>query len=283
MLQMTESRFITAVIKSSRWLVPFAALLVLFGWLMTSPPGILGKADAIGYAVCHRIDLRSFHIHDRQLPLCARCSGMYLGALLGLVFYSLTAPRRGGGLPGKLLYVPFALFFLAFGIDGANSYFTLMKETGFPLAEKIPTLYQPNNTLRLLTGTGMGLTIATAIFPAFNQTFWSNWDSRPILSGWRSLGLLVVLAIGIDLLVLTELPFILYPAAILSAITVLVLLTMIYSLFVIMFVKRENHYSSLLGGWLTLLAGFTIALLQVAIIDVVRFALTGTWGAFPIG
>ena len=36
------------------------ALILLLGillvvWLILTPPGLLGKADAIGYAVCHRI------------------------------------------------------------------------------------------------------------------------------------------------------------------------------------------------------------------------------------
>jgi hypothetical protein len=35
--------------------------------------------------------------------------------------------------------------------------------------------------------------------------------------------------------------------------------------------------------WLPLLAGFTIALIQTAGIDMLRLWLTGTWGAFPLG
>jgi hypothetical protein len=35
--------------------------------------------------------------------------------------------------------------------------------------------------------------------------------------------------------------------------------------------------------WLALLAGLTIAMIQTAAIDAVRFWLTGTWGAFPLG
>jgi uncharacterized membrane protein len=280
---MTQSKFVQTTTKAARWLVPVAAVLVFFGWLMLTPPGLLGKADGIGYAVCHRIDARSFHLGDRQLPLCARCSGMYLGALLGMVFYAIVSPRRSGGLASKLLYVPLALMVVAFGIDGVNSYLTLMKETFSPAFQQIPTLYYPNNTLRLLTGTGMGLVIATAIFPAFNQTVWADWDPRPTLTGWRSLGILIALALGLDLLVLTESSIILYPAALLSAGMVLSLLTMIYSLFVIMVIKKENQYHSLKEAWLPLVTGFTVAMLQIALIDILRFALTGTWGAFPIG
>ena len=72
--------------KSTIALVAVVAAVVLAAWLVNTPPGILGKADAVGYAVCHRIDERSFHIGDRQVALCARCTGMYLGAVLGLVF-----------------------------------------------------------------------------------------------------------------------------------------------------------------------------------------------------
>ena len=66
-------------------LLVFVAVGFLFlGWLFNTPLGLLGKADAIGYAVCHRIDLRSFHLGDRTLPLCARCTGMFLGTLVSL-------------------------------------------------------------------------------------------------------------------------------------------------------------------------------------------------------
>jgi uncharacterized membrane protein len=279
---MSQNKFIQTTTKAARWFVPVAAALVFFGWLMLTPPGLLGKADGIGYAVCHRIDARSFHIGDREFPLCARCSGMYLGALLGMIFYAVVAPRRGGGLASKALYIPLALLVIAFGVDGVNSYLTLMKETYSPLFQQIPTLYYPNNTLRLLTGTGMGLVIATAIFPAFNQTVWADWDPRPVL-GWRTLGALVVLALVLDALVWTESSIILYPAALLSAGMVLSLLSMIYSLFAIMLIKKENQYRSLKEVWLPLVAGFTVAMLQISLIDILRFAITGTWGAFPIG
>jgi hypothetical protein len=35
--------------------------------------------------------------------------------------------------------------------------------------------------------------------------------------------------------------------------------------------------------WIPLLAGLTIAILQTAVIDAIRFIFTGTWGAFPLG
>jgi len=254
---------------------------VFLGFLAIAPPGVLGKMDALGYAVCHRIDVRSFHIGTRQLPLCARCSGMYMGALLGLVFLTVASPKRAG-MPSKSLFIPLGLLVLAFGVDGVNSYFTLMKGIGGPFAN-LPTIYEPNNTLRLLTGTGMGLVIAVVLFPAFNQTLWSDWDPRPALSGWRALGVMLLLALALDLLVLTDSPVVLFPLAILSALTVLLLLSMVYGLFAVMATRKDNAFKKLYQAWLPLTAGFTIAMLQIVVFDIIRLTLTGTWGGFPIG
>jgi len=140
---------------TGKYLVLCLVGLLLVGWLLNTPAGLLGKADAIGYAVCHRIDLRSFHLGERQVPLCARCSGMYLGAMLGLAFQALTSRRRAG-MPPRGVLVFLGVLVLAFGVDGVNSYLHL-----FPGA---PSLYEPGNLLRLLTGTGMGLVIALVLY-----------------------------------------------------------------------------------------------------------------------
>src|SRR3990172_2315903 len=102
-------------------IVLLAVSLLLLGWLVNTPAGLLGKADAIGYAVCHRIDLRSFYLGDRQLPLCARCNGMYLGAMLGLAYQAALGSRRGGTPPKRVLAAAAALG-LAFVVDGVNSF-----------------------------------------------------------------------------------------------------------------------------------------------------------------
>ena len=247
---------------------------VLFlGWLLNTPAGLLGKADAVGYAVCHRIDVRSFHMGLRQLPLCARCSGMYLGVMLGLAYQAVIARRRGA-LPRWPVWVVLGLFVLAFGIDGVNSYLHL-----FPGA---PSLYEPQNWLRLLTGTGMGLAMAAMIFPAFNQTAWVDWQDIPALNG-RSFPVLVGLALLLDLLVLTENPLLLYPLALTSAATVLLILTMVYTMVWVIVLRWENKFLTLYQLILPLVGGFGLALLQIVLLDVARYALTGTWDGFHLG
>jgi uncharacterized membrane protein len=253
-----------------------AAALLLVGWLLNTPPGFLGKADAIGYAVCHRIDGRSFHIGNRQMPLCVRCTGMYLGAMLGLIYQFVIAPRRGR-LPSWRAWIPLSLLVVAFGMDGLNSYAHLVPELN------LPSLYEPHNWLRLLTGTGMGLVMMIALVPVFNQTVWRNWIDCPAITGWRAWAGLFGLALALDALALTENPAVLYPLAFLTVGGVLVILSMTYGMVWLMLFRRENLYTRPVQLIWPLLAGFTTALVQIMALDFVRYLLTGTWGGIPLG
>ena len=263
-----------------RWLVPIALIFVLAGFLYITPPGFLGKADGIGYAVCHRIDGRSFHILGRQLPLCARCTGEFNAAAISLLFMGIVSKKRSS-LPRKSIIALLVVFFLAFGIDGSNSYLYLLKTTTGQL-ENIPNIYIPNNTLRLLTGTGMGLAMATMLFPVVNQSLWREADNRPSLA-WRESGILIGILLVVDLGILTESPIILYPVAILSVLGVLSLLTMVFSIVWVLLMRQENIFERVQQLWLPVGAGLTLALLLISAIDLLRLRLTGTWGGFPLG
>jgi uncharacterized membrane protein len=273
----------TQIGAASKYLILPAVLLVFTGWLLNTPPGISGKAEAIGYAVCHQIPERSFHIGSFQLPLCSRCSGMYLGAVTGLVFQSILGWKRGKA-PRRGLIAVLGILVVAFGIDGGNSFLYLLKQIRPGILPQIPNLYVPNNTLRLLTGSGMGLGIAALLYPAFNQSVWTDFDDkRSALPDWKAFGLLLAIQIVLDLLVLTGSPFILYPLAFVGIMGVWLLLTMVYTIVWVMVTRQENKFKKFRQLWLVLLAGLTITIIQTAVIDMLRLWLTGTWGGFPLG
>ena len=267
--------------KIMRWIVPLAALAAFAAWMYIAPPGVLGKADAVGYAVCHRISERSFRIGDRQLPLCARCSGTFGAAAITMAFFAITSGKRSG-MPAKKFYAFFLFFFLAFGLDGTNSYLYLVKQTTGMFAQ-IPNLYVPNNTLRLFTGTGMGMTMAAFLVPAFHQTAWRNLDPAPMVDSWKRFLSLIGILLVVDLLILTESPIVLYPIALISPLGVLGLLTMIFSIVWMMIMKQDNSFTHFRQLWLVLLAGFALSMLMILSIDLFRLQLTGTWGGFPLG
>ena len=273
----TQPRFV----NFSRFIIPLAAILVFAVWFSFTPPGLLGKADAIGYAICHRIDERSFHIGERQLPLCARCTGEFYAAAISLIFFAIVSPKKSG-MPGWRLGAPLLFFLAAFGIDGTNSFFYLFKQTAGGALDHIPNLYMPNNTLRLLTGSGMGIALASILYPAFNQSAWKDPDPGRALS-WKKLGILIGIILLVDLAVLTESSIVLYPVAILSVLGVLALLVLVFSMVWILIMQQENEFISLKQMWMPFLAGTTLAFLMIGAIDLLRFQLTGTWGAFPLG
>jgi uncharacterized membrane protein len=268
-------------INVTRFLVPIAAVLVFAVWFSISPPGLLGKADAIGYAICHRIDERSFHIGQRQLPLCARCTGEFYAAGISLLFFAIVSPKKSG-MPGWKLGAPLLLFLAAFGIDGTNSYLYLLKQTMDGALNNIPNLYIPNNTLRLFTGSGMGIALASILYPAFNQSAWKDPDASRALD-WKKLGILITIILFVNFAVLTESPNVLYPIAILSVLGVLGLLVIVFSVVWILIMRQENEFTSLKQMWMPFLAGTTLAFLMITTIDLFRYQLTGTWGGFPLG
>lgn len=269
-----KKNFLRRMIGDRRLILVALILIILVG-LFLAPAGLLGKADAIGYAVCHRIDLRSFHLGDRQLPLCARCTGTFLGTLAGaLLLFAFGRGRSAVWPPPRILAV-LALAVAAWGFDGLNSYASL-----FP---RLPHLYTPQNWLRLTTGTFMGLAVAAVFLPAVNQSLWKTPAEQPALRNFREL--LLYLSAGPLLigLVLTENPIILYPLALLSTVGVLMLLTGVYTAVLLMVFRRENQFLSWRDAWPVLAAGLALALLQIYAIDAVRFHFTRTWGGFTIG
>ena len=51
--------------------------------------------DALGALVCHQLPDRSFVLAGRQLPVCARCTGLYLSGVLGFVGWCAWKAARG--------------------------------------------------------------------------------------------------------------------------------------------------------------------------------------------
>ena len=197
---------------------------------------------------------------------------MYLGAVLGL-FFQFWRGKGQSGFPPRRVLVALGLLTAAFFIDGLNSYLHF-----FPGA---PTAYTPQNWLRLLTGTGMGLVIAGLLYPAFQQTVWMRQGPRPAVD-LKSFGVLVTLGLALDLVLLSENPLVLYPLAIVSAAGVLLVLVLIYALIWVLVARRENRFVSWRGLGVPLAGGLLTALAQIALINYVRFWLTGTWDGFPL-
>jgi uncharacterized membrane protein len=246
-----------------------SVLIILF-FAFVPPHTVLGKADVVGYAICHRITERSFVLGDRHFPLCARCTGTFLGALVGLATMLLLGRRRAGRLPPAPVLVLLVLFVGAWGFDGFNSYMTF-----FPGG---PNLYEPQNWLRMTTGLLNGLALSILVFPIFNFTLWREATrERVIKNVWELLAILPVIALLV-LAVQSDVGILLYPLAVLSSAGVVVMLIMINSMIASVVLGREGYAQSWSEALVPLTAGLALAILMMTAMVALRAYLTFTLG-----
>jgi uncharacterized membrane protein len=239
-----------------RWLLLLSLLIVAIFFL--SPPlTILDKTQLIGYAICHQLPARSFHLGHTPLPLCARCTGIFLGVWLAVGGAILLRRYRAIELPPKPILVILATFIGLMGIDGINSYLSF-----FPGA---PRLYEPQNWLRLVTGLFYGLAIMVMVLPVFNQTFWRpNYTQRqPVIGNVKDLLLFMAGGVILILIALWQHPILLYPLAVLTTSGVLLILSLLTTTFILIVTRREGQARIWPELILPLLMGLALALVMI--------------------
>jgi uncharacterized membrane protein len=259
----------------ARWPRLTAALVALSGFIIlcfvqVPPSTVLGKADVVGYAICHRIPERSFFLDGRQFPLCARCTGTFLGAVVGLTAMLLLRRHRASRLPSVPILGILVLFVGLWAFDGLNSYLTF-----FPGA---PSLYEPQNWLRLTTGMLNGLALITFVFPIFNFTLWRSTTGERVLKDvWELLMLLPVVAILI-LIIQSGIEPLLYPLAILSSAGVVMMLVLLNTMIASVVLGREGYAQTWLQALVPLTVGTGLAVLQMTAMVLLRAYLTTRFG-----
>jgi uncharacterized membrane protein len=110
-------------------------------------------AYTLGSAVCHQRPERSFHLWSSQLPVCARCTGIYAGAALaGLVAVAGSAvlQRASQRIARSAL--------VALAIAAAPALVTLAYEW--------TTGRMPANWIRGLSGVPLGAMLAVVVLSA---------------------------------------------------------------------------------------------------------------------
>ncbi|NLT73473.1 MAG: DUF2085 domain-containing protein [Chloroflexi bacterium] len=203
--------------------------------------------------VCHQLPDHSLVYDGQVAPLCARCTGLFCGALFVLVVLAAGGTwRRRGRLPW---FVQGTLLALAvwWALDGLNA-------LAFEMMGR-PLLYQPTNGLRLLTGLGMGVAMGTGLWALGAEMLSQAQDQRPAIEkGWHLAGLLATAGMVGALLLSPSVPWAL--VAIWSALGVVALLVGANGLLVMTVTRRS--------GPLAVLGGVALALAETGAIATVR-------------
>ena len=236
------------------------AIFLTWNFLSHSPSGCYTKTFSIGSSVCHQIPSHSFIVGDIQFPVCARCMGLYMGSFIGITYAFLSGKKIA--VPKTKFIVFLAVLFLLWAGDGLNSLISDFLDT--------PFLYQSSNLSRLITGYGMGLVMSTALVTLFNFTIWEKGKKTPVLESVVQIICYGILSALLSLLILTSGPVIFKTAAYITIFTVLSIITLLYSIFWVILLKKENQFTNWKDMGVYILAGYTTAITQVLLLIALR-------------
>jgi len=124
-----------------------------------------GLVYAIGSRVCHQRPERSFHLAGAQLPVCARCLGLYASSALGaLACFAAAASRRvpGSGRTDARLVLAIAAL-----------------PTAATVGLELARLAYPGNAVRALSALPLGFAAAWIVI----GSLWTEQRSRPRRTG----------------------------------------------------------------------------------------------------
>ncbi len=242
--------------------------LIVVGYFLVTPPAPLAKAHLIGYAICHQMPAHSFHPGGRQLPLCARCTGTYIGVSVSMAMLIVSRRLRAGEMLERWMLLGMVAFIAVMGIDGINSYLTLF--------DSLPHLYAPRNWLRAATGSLNGIALTMIVWPIFNFTLWKSPQRvRPLNTWWELLGLLAADA-AVVAVVQAEPPWSLYPVALLTTAGVLWMLTLVNTMILLIVFRRDGRAERWRDVVLPMLCGLVMTLIELTAMGTFRYLLTGT-------
>lgn len=140
-------------------MLAFLPVVLTAGWvaLLVATPLLPGWAGAFVYGlgsfICHQIPERSFHLAGFQLPVCARCLGIYVGVAGGAAFVWM---RPGSGR--AMLPISRREFQWVAAIAATPTLVTVALE--------VAGAWYPSNSTRALAGLPLGVLVGLVVMNA---------------------------------------------------------------------------------------------------------------------
>jgi uncharacterized membrane protein len=100
-----RKRIILVYVATAVGLLAWLGGIFLAPYLKSRHSAFSGFVYAIFAPVCHQLPSRSFYLWGHPLAVCARCLGIYLGFLVGVVLYPLFRGFRRVELPPVPLFI----------------------------------------------------------------------------------------------------------------------------------------------------------------------------------
>lgn len=222
--------------------------LLLGGLFLTPTMPLDQKMILILQGVCSQEN--NIVLGGIQFPMCARCSGIYLSALITFLYLLVRGRYRAARMPPWSITGTLAFFVVLMGIDGFNSVFHRLG---------LPTLYTPMNELRVLTGIGVGLGIGSVTPVVFNLSIRADADEQqPIIQNWREFATLLALCFLLVLIIFGNVTILAWPLALavfFSTVGIIFVVCLLFTSFLFGCEGNVRHIDQLaLPGTVALLA-----------------------------
>jgi uncharacterized membrane protein len=153
-------------------MAPLVALLAVgwLLWLLTAPflfTPLSSAAYLIGSLVCHQLPDRSFHLGGIQLPVCARCLGIYAGSAVGAVIGAVSWSGRRA-TPAAPMSARTVRWMLA--VVAAPTLASVLLETA--------DVWRTTNVERAVAGLPLGLGAALVVISALATLHYKRDNTR---------------------------------------------------------------------------------------------------------
>ncbi len=209
--------------EQTRWFYLLSGIgLATILALLFLPGSIAAKTHLALHGICAQRPSHSLSLGNTTLPLDARMTGIYIGAVANAMWFLAAGYARNTRMPPRQVVAILALFVALLAGDGLNA---LAADLGMAHP------YTPSNGLRLLTGILGGTAMGVALVHLLAVTMWVRGNrSLAVVPGSAALIPPVCIALIIGALALSGLPILYAPFAmgvLLAAVGVFAVLTMI--------------------------------------------------------
>lgn len=120
----------------------------------------------LGGGLCHQRVDRTFNIDILYMPVCSRCTGIYLGIFISLITIILLERRIKGEFPSLKIVLITVGIFLIMGLDVVLSFLGIIES---------------NNIIRLITGFFTGWFMVSLLLPLANNVMFKRFVRKSYL------------------------------------------------------------------------------------------------------
>ena len=259
----TKSQHLSLVLLLGFLLAGTAAFLV-------APGGIEHKTHVALHGLCAQRPSHTLHFGSAALPLDARMTGIYTGAVVTFLWLLAAGRLRSSRLPSVAVLGVMAGFVAILGLDGLNA---LLDDLGWWRP------YEPHNLIRLATGLLGGTALGVGVAHLFAVSMWrrGQW-TEPVVNRARELVAPLAISGCLAALATSGLPLLYAPLAVgllLAAAAVWAVLAM-----VLIALLSDRGWSS--GPFIELtplaLAATPLAIGAMAALSGLRLLAESFWG-----